>query len=821
MLRTIDVVRRILRRMVRAPAIPLGALLCWLVTFAVGGSAIQTADSLLLRPPPGVSQPSNVFRLYLYRHDADAGDGVSSKYSYPLFSEMNSAVGTGASLAAYSLVSASGSVGQAVRTYEVATVSASLFDVLGTRPTAGRLLQSTDFDAGSVSGTPPAVIGHGLWRTELAGDTAAIGRVFYLRGRAFQIVGIAPPGARAGEPSEIEIWIPIHAGADWIAGSDWKYAERWWLSVVARASALASTTQLETRIAAAVVPRLKAALPGTAEFTVRLHSLLPARGPTASLSARAAVWLALASLGMLLLSTASVAGLFLLKRLASARDVAVMQMLGASHADVRREEVSEIALIGALAGVLAAPLSFGIERVMRAVAAESASATGVPYDARTLGVQLVMLLSSVVLAIGIVGVSTRVSRATATAWSLAHREAKTANAMRSVVVGLQAAVATLLMAAMLLLVRGFILLSSSDLGISPENVVMFSLEAEHAKSDPGEVRRYLERVMTYAQATTGVTDASVSIAAPFLLSVGVAVIAPEQGQSISTSGGAPLLNAVTARYFRTVGTAIEQGRDFSPDDNRGSEFVVIVNRTLAALAWPGSDPIGRCLFLGDRSNPCYRVIGVVRDARRFSVATEETVPQVYVPLSQNIFEEYYPPRILLVRTSHRNAAVARLIADEARRGVPPGVEVTVQPLADLIDPQLRPWRTAGTLFAVFGLTAVVTTIIGTFGAVSYSLRQRERVSAIYLALGASRVSVALAAARRPLASFFVGTGVGAVAAMFIGKHVRLDLPGTSNLEVACVILATLIVMLLALGAGTLPLWRITRIRIAEVLRQGQ
>ncbi len=804
----------------RAPGLFVAAVCCWSVALAVNGATLRTADSLLFRAPVGVRDAAGVRRLYVVNRNPDGGTAITGNLSFPQYESVRRQFVDSGTLASYALAPVSASVAGSIRTYQAAIASTNLFELLGVVPRVGRLLVGNDSVGGS---TPPVVISARVWTRDLNSSRDVIGTNILLRGKAFSVVGVAPEHFNAGEPSEIDVWIPLQEGAEWIAGPSWRTkAQRWWLAVIARVPSSSSVKALELRATAGVLNVFEPVVPDQVPPVVQLASLLPSRGPASSLGARAARWTAMASLGLLMVATINVAGLFVLRRLDGARDLAIKRVLGAQRKHLVGEMISELVAVGAMAGVLSVPLSFAVEQLMRGALVDGSSAIVAPFDMRALGIQVVALLGSLLVAMILPVGGAMISNELGMPTSLRMGSAGRTSMLRASVLLLQTAAATILLSITLLMARGLQLLGTADLGVVPKNVYMLTLESAYIKERGLDAARALERVRAEIERLPGVRAASVAIAAPFHVSVGVAVNAPDHPEVLHTAAGTPYLNAVTPDYFRAIGTRLLRGRAFESTDVRGAEYVAIINETLARDAWPGLEAIGRCLVLGaETKNPCYRVIGIARDARRFSVATEEPTMQVYIPIGQNIFEEYHPPRVLLVRFDDGMEGAATTVAKIARNAFAPEVQLTFRPLVDVIDPEFRPWRNARTVFGMLGLATIVACLVGLYGAIAYAVKQRTRDAAIRLALGARQFAVAMHTGRVPLMAYAVGMLLGVTVMAKLAGRYEKSLPTLSPVDVYGAVTIAVAIMMGAVIAAAMPLRRVARLQIADILRGNE
>ncbi len=272
-----------------------------------------------------------------------------------------------------------------------------------------------------------------------------------------------------------------------------------------------------------------------------------------------------------------------------------------------------------------------------------------------------------------------------------------------------------------------------------------------------------------------------------------------EGQTIGESAS-PLVNyeGTDSTYFATLGLPILQGRGIEERDREGSELVVVVNQTFARLFWPGGNPVGRRinrLESSDSRSPWRTVVGVVADARYRDLTTVR--PSIYVPYGQGI---PVSPGYLAIRTSAPDA-----VAGSIRRAVadlePAATVVSVTPLRRLLAVPLARPRFQSALVTCFAGLALVLSVVGTYGTLSFFVRQRRREIGIRIALGAAPATVRRLILGHGLTMGLVGVLLGLCAAVAAGDLVQPLLFGVAPTD-RLVLVATAAVSLVATVAAT-------------------
>jgi putative ABC transport system permease protein len=226
----------------------------------------------------------------------------------------------------------------------------------------------------------------------------------------------------------------------------------------------------------------------------------------------------------------------------------------------------------------------------------------------------------------------------------------------------------------------------------------------------------------------------------------------------------------SAGYFGAVRTPLLRGRDFLPTDTLDAPHVTIINVAMANKFWPGEDPIGKQLGVGDVRWPARTIVGVVTDLKRKSLR-EPPIPEMYVPYTQNEIGTWPSMRNLQValRASGDPASVLGGVR-EVMRSIDPDLPLSnIATLNELIDRSLVQPRFSMLLVGAFGALAVLLAAFGMYGAISYSVAQRTREIGTRMALGAARRSVFAMILRQGVRIAGLGVLIGVVAALAVTR----------------------------------------------------
>jgi putative ABC transport system permease protein len=322
-------------------------------------------------------------------------------------------------------------------------------------------------------------------------------------------------------------------------------------------------------------------------------------------------------------------------------------------------------------------------------------------------------------------------------------------------------------------------------------------------------RQILERV----RAIPGVTAASAVSVAPFSgnqLNVPMTVVGNPEATHTAVQW-----RSVGPDYFRTLGTAVVRGREFTATDDARAVPVAIVNEAFVRRYFAGQDPIGQRIDLGTYAgqevvpgfdDPERVIVGVVADTRVLALA--EDVPEIiYTPRAQDprsqILAAFVGFGALVVRTQG-NAPVAPAIL-AAIRDVDPRLPLpTMLPLREAVGASIAQERFNMVLLGAFAGLALVLTAIGIYGVVAYNVRQRTAEIGIRVALGADRARVLWMVLRQGLSPVALGLAVGLCATLALGRVIQSLLFGVTPTDPTTLLVVVGVIVTVAAAANLLP-----------------
>ena len=375
---------------------------------------------------------------------------------------------------------------------------------------------------------------------------------------------------------------------------------------------------------------------------------------------------------------------------------------------------------------------------------------------------------------------------------------------QAALVAMQVAVSGVLVVAAGLLLRSAHGVASTPPGFVPRDILVAQLHTAGYAAAEGHVlyRRLLDELRTGGL----VTSAALGWHTPLsVFQLSVAVETP--GTSMEVSG-----NVVSGDYFRTLGIAVLEGREFTSEDRAESAPVAVVNRTLAERLWPGRTAVGRVLAF-PRSGGDRTVIGVVDDVR-YGALAEPARPLAYLPLAQRFF-----PRVFIHARAPANPGVMLQHVRRVLADLDPAAPLSdVSTLSERVEESLDRWRAPALLSGLLALVTLILAMAGLYGVLMLAVGQRTRELAIRVALGARETSVRRMVLGQGMRLVAAGALVGLAAAVPLMRLLASQLYGVAPHDAAT--LGVSLVVLLAAGglACDLPARRAVRLDTAAALR---
>ena len=700
-------------------------------------------------------------------------------------------------------------------------VSGNAFDLLGVTPAQGRLIAGAD----DVPGGPlVGVLGYDFWRSRFGGDPSVVGRTFKANGRSILIIGVTGRGFRGVSLStNPSLYIPVAVSSQVRTGffariNALTARGMVWLNVIGRLRHDVTAAEAGAAMTAMYV-QLHPRDPGEKPENVELRPLSANAlgGGAADLRRFVFVLLGVVTL-TLLIGCANLANLLLGRAAARRREVGVRLAMGASRWRVLRLQLVESVVLagaGGLAGLAVAQVTLRLLSRYQLPGNIDIAPMGLDLDARALLVTFgVSLLTGILFGIA---PAIRASRTDVLTSLRDESRGTTSRASgRSALLAAQVALSLVLLAGTGLFAKSVRAALERPLGFDATDVVSASVNVGLARYTEPRAGEF------YAAALDRIRQL------PQIDSAAWAGMVPTRGAwtvetSIETASGGPKTSAhvnlshVGPAYFRTMGTRVIAGREFTTADGPAAPPVVIINEAMARKYWDGLDPLRGRIVIGKVNAS---VVGVVETAVDTSLTGEPT-PFIYLAFNQSLSGSESiatDAAHLFVRSKVDTAATISLMT-EPLRAIDPEVPVyDVQPFADRVAALLITQRMGLTLFTLFSIVALCLAAVGVYGVASYVAALRTREIGVRVALGATASSVRrliLVQNARPLG---VGIVVGLALAWYASRAIVAFLIDVSPTDPATFLAVSVVLILVAAVASYLPARRASRVDPVTALR---
>jgi putative ABC transport system permease protein len=678
-----------------------------------------------------------------------------------------------------------------------ARVTANYFDVMGVRPWLGRTFRADEDRPGN---DRIVVLSHRLWTRRFGASASAVGRTLRMNGVAYHVAGVMPESFDLTTDSE-ELWTPIAFTAAQRAEHDEHY-----LSVYGRLKPGVSRARVQSQLDA-VALRLRRDFPkddetiafGTVPFVERFVGDYRQR----LLTLLAAVAL------VLLIACGNVANLLLARGAARAREIAVRTALGAGQWRVVRQLLTEslvLALAAAAAGLVIA------RGVIAAVVAWSPNDVPRLEQARIDPTAFAFAIGIALICSVVCGLvpALRVTRRDVQS-SLRDGGRGSTGGLRdrlrgSLIVG-EVALSLLLLVGAGLLIRSAMALQRTSTGFDPAGVLSARVTLPVTSyAEPERIVETLRRIDEAAAAVPGVSSVAITSYAAMGGGGGSNGLVPEGKEPTAANIIQSTLRVITPGFFTTMGVPVVKGRNFTDGDRADGQRVIIVSARLAAVAFPGQDPIGKRIACCENGPSALKlIVGVAGDIRSRGPAVAPRA-EFYLPLAQvpDVAWSWNRTMYVLVRTTGDPSSLVRPLNAAVTR---------VDRDLPLFDVRTMEGRLAGAmatarfnmmLLTLLGVIGLVLAATGIYGVIAYFVSQRTQEIGVRIALGATAASVVrliLGQALRPVA---IGAAVGVVAALAATRVLASQLFGVSRTDplTIAVVVATLIGV--ALVASAVP-----------------
>jgi len=770
------------------------------LTLALGIGANTTMFSVLdaiLFQPPAYPNPGGLVVLQRYY---PRNQKIEEQISAPDWKDFTERSRSLESLAVYTADTVTLTHGDEVERLPVTAVSANLLAVLQVSPLLGRGFQSDDTRPNA---PVTALLSESLWRSHFGGDPSIIGQSLAFAGLPVRVIGVMPASFAFPDRANT-MWLPLR-----ISPRDLARRNVYWMRTIGRLrpgiSVEAARAEL-VAVAGQVARESPDTNTGQSVAVISLQQYLAGNSRAALLVLGAAVAF------VLLIVCANLASLLLARASARSAEFAVRAALGAARPQLLRQLLAEgvlLAALGGAGGMLVAV--WGVDALRLVAMSQFSRASEIHVNAPVLCFGLAAsLLCGIVFGLAPAFAATRdaLSRGSA-------RTTKGGSTARGFLVAAEVAMAFALLVGAGLMTQSLWKLYHVDPGFTTGHLLTYQIMPRLSDFQTrAQVGSFYEDLLSRIRLVPGVKAAGAVGNLPLSggrsgTSIAVENRPMEPGESISAN-----YQLTGPGYFAAMGIPIVAGRDFSTGDSQNSQDVVIINRALANLCWPGQDAVGRRMRLGPNPNdPWSTVVGVIGDVRHDALALPPR-PEAY----ENYFQHVWGLTTIVVRHSPEAAAVPSAISaliKQAGKHIPTPPSLSMD---DVIASSLRDQRFLMWMLAGFAACAILLAAIGIYGVMAYAVTQRTREIGIRLALGAARRDVTRLVFAGGIRLAAAGVVAGSLLALVLVRFLRTMLFQVKPGDPATLACAAAILAAFALVACIVPAVRAARVEASVALR---
>jgi predicted permease len=797
-----------------------------IATLAIGIGAttaiFSAVNVLLLRPLP-FPRPNELMKISLVSPPVGDRKGNDQMvWSYPKYVAFRDAQTAFANLALYQskqfTLKADG-----VDLILGETVGATYLRTLGLRTVVGRDFEpSVDAHAGAPR---EVLLSYSFWQTRYGGDASIVGRTIQLDDRyvdgPFTVIGVVEPGF-AGLTGRANLFEPV---------------------TVRRAGGLNEPQSHEFNLVGRRKSSLTPAQANTAMALIgaRLNTLFPQSTPESAwgANARALDDVRIAPLVrqslfilfgavtfVLLIACVNIANLLLGRASGRRREIAVRLAIGAGRGRLVRLLLTESVLLAMLGGAASLAVAWlGVRALSQVNPATTfraqqlgglgaVSFTSIDLDWRALGFTLALsLIVGVVFGLVPAIAATRASLAETLKGGSRGGDRGTRITLRRALVVAEVALAMVLLAGSGLMIRSLAHLLATDFGFDGRNVLTVRVVAMTDRS-PRDFPAFYEQLASRLGAIPGVTHVGVADCPPLNGGCSATIMTVRDGAAVDPAES-PLIgiHRANSEWFATLGIPLKSGRLFSPTDIANGPKVLLLNETAARVLFPGVNPVGHRLGVGQAGmSDGAEVIGVVGGVRQSPDSAPG--PEVYASVQQAPFQRL----TMFLRTQNDPSTVVADVRRVMHDVAPTSPYDDVQTMTQRTSAATAQPRFGAILLGLFAATALSLAIVGIYGVMSFAVAARTREIGIRIALGAEQSRVQRLVIGEGVALVAAGAAIGLVGALIATRVLQTLLFDMTPSDPGTYVTVIAVLGTAAIAASWIPARRAARVDPVEALR---
>jgi predicted permease len=688
-----------------------------------------------------------------------------------------------------------------------ARVDEDFFSTLQSFPELGRTIDATDNLPGHES---VVIISHALWQSTFAGSMDVLTKSLQLDGRSYRIIGVMPANFQYPHVTDIpyldpripatQLWVPLALSPQQKANRD---DSAGWAIARLKQGVAVPQAQADVR---AIMARLDLLHdPFTQGSQAFLKPFLEISvGPVKPL-----MWLLLGAVSLvLMIACGNAANLLLARAAGRTHELSMRAALGAGRGRIIRQMLTESLLLGLAGGCAGVALaSLLLHLLLRMNPGNIPRLADASLDSRVLLFCMALsILTSLLFGSLPALAATRLNLAEFLKSGGSRGAVGSHTRLHDGLIVAEIGLVVVLLAGAGLLLRSYVNVMSVDTGFAQSTV---SLRIDlNDRYQPQQRAPFFQDLIARIGSLPGVKAVGAIDGLP-LTPFDNFTIVEVDGYANRKDQLVSVLDA-SSHYFSAMNTPLIQGRFFTDDEGAGGNQPVIVNQAFADTYFAGRNPIGRQISLHFPHPSPYTVVGVVANQR--SKLEQSAVPQAYHSFAGE------PTAYMAIRSTLPPSKVAAGVRAILRTADPNLVFSDFHTMGELVSEAAARRRFQMNLLTAFALMALLLGMVGIYGLLAYSVKQRTAEIGVRIALGASRGHVLRMILRQGLQLTLVGLLLGLAGSLVLTRVLASSLFGVSAFDPITFAAVPMLLCLVTIAACLVPARRAAKVDPMRTLR---
>jgi predicted permease len=699
-------------------------------------------------------------------------------------------------------------------------VSSNFFNMLNLTPILGRTFTDSEDDLGA---EPLLVLTYEFWQSEFNGQDDVINQSVEFNNRSHKIIGVLPHFPQFPDVNDVYMAIPscpFRSGEHAVSNRSMRM-----MSAFAKIKPDSSLTAVNSEVAD-IAKRLSSKYPEAYPENSDISATALSLNDELVKSSRPYLYTLLATtLLLFLIASANVTNLTLSQHSKRKREFAVRASLGASKSRLAQLLLTESLLLALVGGGLGLLLAFlGLDFLKGFAANFSSLSSEITIDTRVMLFALAISTISGIIA-GIVPSFAKVNLVSSLKEGGKSSYSTDHGFLRNTLLICQFALSLTLLIAAGLTIKSLHNLQNIDSGFNAKSVNVAQLDLNWTVYNNAQSRwqisqQILQEVrklpyltssalsMTYPNDTVGINYGSIRQAIQF----------DDRDYNPDEVPANTFSRPITDGYFETIGSRLLRGRSFSIDDDNKAPNVVIINNKFAQKNWPDESPINKAISL-NQGETWLTIVGVVEDINEQGASNEASF-QIYKPMAQSPAGHI---AILAKQLDKQDDASVTTFTQDIKEIIAQLDDrqplSKFETLQQAVDNSISLQRFLAQLLTIFSIIALVITVSGVSGVMSYMVNLRTREIGIRMAIGADKVKVITLILSYGVKLTLVGLVIGIAGAYFSGRWLSTQLFEINAFDIVIYGTALMTLLVISTLACLLPAWRASSIPPIHALKQ--